>query len=96
MISEPLQTLRGSGYLPTFNRSPGADSPLCIRPVPHRETPPTTSPEHISPPRPSPEAAREEAIRLLSRGVGISYAEDPSWSQRPWKMMSGCSGVIGI
>ena len=106
MISEPLQTLRGSGYLPSFNRSPSAKSPLSIQKpfdpssssnsISHREPSLAPSGQRLSPLRPSSGEAREEAIRTLSRGVGISYTHEPAWSQRPWKFMPGCSGVIGI
>ena len=38
----------------------------------------------VPPPRPeSPEAKREEAIRTLSRGVGICMQDEPRWSARP-------------
>ena len=108
--SQRLHTVRGSGLFRTLSRSQSVGSPLYLSASSHGHSPtyarPSAAERRVadaatlrlcSPRAKTPELARESALATLhGTGVGIMLGREPPWSSRPYKIVSGCSGIVGI
>jgi hypothetical protein len=105
-----LYTLRGTGTSPSLSRAQVPTSPLFMsgltmgktytherETMAERRAADATQLRPITPRAATPQEGREKALaRRRGTGVGIMFGKEAPWTSRPYKLVSGCSGIVGV